>query len=61
MVIMQTVDAKARRDLIESKGLGKVIWTMEHGDDVVAVQYHPKGVKGLYSLFIASSSYSRLA
>lgn len=45
MVIMQTEDAKKRREYIESEKLGKVIWGYEH-DDVVCVQYHPKGTKG---------------
>ncbi|KAF2260672.1 hypothetical protein CC78DRAFT_536259 [Lojkania enalia] len=45
MIIMQTEDAKKRREYIESKGLAKVIWGYERGD-TVCVQYHPKGVKG---------------
>ena len=45
MIIMQTEDAKKRRDYIESKGLAKVITSQEHGDTVF-VQYHPKGIKG---------------
>jgi hypothetical protein len=45
MIIMQTEDAKKRRQFIESNNLAKVIWSREHGD-VVAVQYHPKGIKG---------------
>jgi hypothetical protein len=45
MIIMQTEDAKLRRDYIEAKGLSKVIISQEH-DDVVFVQYHPKGIKG---------------
>lgn len=45
MIIMQTEDAKERRDWIESKGLAKVIVSQEHGDTVF-VQYHPKGIKG---------------
>lgn len=45
MIIMQTEDAKKRREYIESKGLSKVIWGYEH-DDVVCAQYHPKGIKG---------------
>lgn len=45
MIIMQTMDAAARRKYIESKGLAKVIYGYEH-DDVVCVQYHPKGIPG---------------
>ncbi|PSN74043.1 hypothetical protein BS50DRAFT_595526 [Corynespora cassiicola Philippines] len=45
MIIMQTEDAKKRREHIESEGLAKVIWGYEHGD-TVCVQYHPKGIKG---------------
>lgn len=45
MIIMQTLDAVARRSYIESKGLSKVIYAHEH-DDAVCIQYHPKGIKG---------------
>lgn len=45
MVIMQTDDAKKRREYIESKGLAKVIFGYDHGD-TTCVQYHPKRVKG---------------
>ncbi|KAF1811521.1 hypothetical protein P152DRAFT_58665 [Eremomyces bilateralis CBS 781.70] len=45
MIIMQTGDASARRNYIESNKLGRVIWTHD-SDHSVAVQYHPKGVKG---------------
>ncbi|KAF2193873.1 hypothetical protein K469DRAFT_548688 [Zopfia rhizophila CBS 207.26] len=45
MIIMQTADAKRRREYIESKGLGKVIFSYDHKDSV-CVQYHPKGIKG---------------
>jgi aromatic ring-opening dioxygenase LigB subunit len=45
MIIMQTEDANKRREYIEEKGLGKVIFRHEHGD-VTCVQYHPKGIKG---------------
>jgi hypothetical protein len=48
MIIMQTEDAKKRREYIESKGLAKVITSQEHGDTVF-VQYHPKGIKGTES------------
>jgi hypothetical protein len=47
MIIMQTEDAKKRREHIKSKGLAKVIFGHEHGD-VVCVQYHPKGIKGRF-------------
>jgi hypothetical protein len=46
MIIMQTEDAKKRREYIEAKGLSKVITSQER-DDVVFVQYHPKGIKGM--------------
>jgi hypothetical protein len=46
MLIMQNEDAAARRDYITSKKLGKVILDDEH-DDVVSVQYHPNGMKGM--------------
>ncbi|KAF2275324.1 uncharacterized protein EI97DRAFT_400161 [Westerdykella ornata] len=45
MIIMQTEDARKRREYIESKNLAKVIWSYDHGDSV-CVQYHPKGIKG---------------
>ena len=45
MLIMQTSDAQKRRQYIESKGLARVIWSHE-GKDSVAVQYHPKGIRG---------------
>ncbi|KAF2200301.1 hypothetical protein GQ43DRAFT_432638 [Delitschia confertaspora ATCC 74209] len=45
MIIMQTEDARKRRDFIKSKGLAKLILTHEH-DGVVCTQYHPKGFKG---------------
>lgn len=45
MIIMQTLDAAARRRYIEDNGLAKVIWGREH-DDVTCVQYHPKGIAG---------------
>ncbi|KAF2998567.1 hypothetical protein E8E13_005776 [Curvularia kusanoi] len=45
MIIMQTDDAKKRRQYIESRGLARVITAQEHSDTVF-VQYHPKGVKG---------------
>jgi hypothetical protein len=48
MIIMQTLDAAARRAHIESRGLANVILQHSHGD-VTCVQYHPKGIKGMYS------------
>ncbi|KAF2825194.1 hypothetical protein CC86DRAFT_370945 [Ophiobolus disseminans] len=45
MAIMQTEDAKKRREYLEKQGLAKVIFKHDHGD-VVCTQYHPKGVKG---------------
>ena len=55
MIIMQTEDAKERRNYIESTGLSKVIWGYEH-DDVVCVQYHPKGIKGSWPIPVYESS-----
>jgi hypothetical protein len=45
MIIMQTLDAAARRAYIESRALAKVIFSHSH-DDVACVQYHPKGIAG---------------
>lgn len=45
MVIMQTTDAASQRRFIESNKLAKVIYSHEH-DNVVCVQYHPKGILG---------------
>ena len=45
MIIMQTIDALARRAYIESQDLAKVIYSYKH-DDVACVQYHPKGILG---------------
>jgi hypothetical protein len=45
LIIMQTQDAKKRREYIEERELARVITMHEH-DDVVCVQYHPKGIKG---------------
>ncbi|KAK7185931.1 hypothetical protein DPSP01_009919 [Paraphaeosphaeria sporulosa] len=45
MIIMQTEDAKKRREHIEANQLSKVIWGYEN-DDVACVQYHPKGLQG---------------
>lgn len=47
MIIMQTVDAVARKKHIQENNLGKVIF--EHdadGGESFCVQYHPKGVPG---------------
>lgn len=53
MIIMQTEDAKKRREYIEAEGLAKVIFGYEHGD-AVCVQYHPKGIKGTLHLVCLS-------
>jgi hypothetical protein len=45
MIIMQNLDAAKRRKYIESEKLSSVIFDHIH-DDVVCVQYHPKGLKG---------------
>lgn len=55
MIIMQTLDATARRRFIESKGLGKVIYSHEH-DDAVCIQYHPKGIPGTNPLLYSKST-----
>ena len=47
MIIMQTGDAKKRKEYIESKGLAKVIFTHET-EDSCTVQYHPKGIYGVF-------------
>ena len=47
MIIMQTGDAKKRKEFIESKGLAKVIWTHET-ETSMTVQYHPKGIAGAF-------------
>ncbi|KAG9187151.1 hypothetical protein G6011_05022 [Alternaria panax] len=45
MIIMQTEDAKKRREHIEAKSLARVIF--EHDlEDSVCIQYHPKGIRG---------------
>lgn len=44
MIIMQNLNASARRKHIEKLG-HKVIWGYKH-DDVSCVQYHPKGIRG---------------
>ncbi|KAI4605825.1 hypothetical protein J4E83_010488 [Alternaria metachromatica] len=45
MIIMQTDDAKKRREYIEAKGLSRVIFEHSYADSV-CIQYHPKGIKG---------------
>lgn len=45
MIIMQTEDAKKRREYIEAKKLAKVIFEHEFHDSI-CIQYHPKGIKG---------------
>ena len=58
MLIMQTEDAKKRRDWILEKGLGKVIWEHAHEspDGVegkgMSVQYYPKGIAGMFSTLV---------
>jgi hypothetical protein len=56
MIIMQTLDAAARRSYLETQGLAKVIFSYE-GDDFDCVQYHPKGIKGAVLVF--KSAYVR--
>lgn len=62
MIIMQTIDAKKRKEHIESKGLAKVIYTHESKGSY-GVQYHPKGILGPYhdSLNIVSNLLTALA
>jgi hypothetical protein len=45
MIIMQTEDAKRRREHIEATGRARVIWGYEH-EHTTCVQYHPKGIRG---------------
>lgn len=45
MLIMQTSDAHARKQYIESNNLGEAIWTHETPTSM-AVQYHPKNIPG---------------
>ena len=47
MIIMQTEDAKKRREHIEAKGLSRVIFEHDLGDSV-CIQYHPRGIKGKF-------------
>ena len=51
MIIMQTADAKKRKEFIEGKGLAKVIFTHE-SDTNCTVQYHPKGIPGAFDFCI---------
>ncbi|EMD88534.1 hypothetical protein COCC4DRAFT_76726 [Bipolaris maydis ATCC 48331] len=45
MIIMQTEDAKKRREYITANKLASVIFDHEFSDSV-CIQYHPKGIKG---------------
>ncbi|KAF2849603.1 hypothetical protein T440DRAFT_452502 [Plenodomus tracheiphilus IPT5] len=45
MIIMQTEDARRRREHIEAQRLARIIFSHERGDSV-CIQYHPKGIKG---------------
>jgi hypothetical protein len=45
MIIMQTEDAKKRREHIKTTGRGRVIWGYEN-EHVTCVMYHPKGIRG---------------
>ncbi|TVY46448.1 hypothetical protein LOCC1_G005653, partial [Lachnellula occidentalis] len=45
MIIMQTEDASARRDYLQSNKLATVILNHE-SEDSTCIQYHPKGIKG---------------
>ena len=60
MIIMQTLDALARRKHIESENLAKVIYGYEHDNgNVACVQYHPKGILGKCSTHLPQlSSFS---
>jgi hypothetical protein len=55
MIIMQTEDARKRREYIQAKDLAKVITSLEY-DDVVFVQYHPKGIKGAFSSAVSTAT-----
>lgn len=48
MIIMQTEDARKRREYIECGRLAKVIFSHEFNDSL-CVQYHPRGIKGTMS------------
>lgn len=45
MIIMQTLDAGARKEYIQSRNLSRVIFDFIEGD-AECVQYHPKGIPG---------------
>ncbi|RMJ26759.1 hypothetical protein PHISP_02359 [Aspergillus sp. HF37] len=45
MVIMQTLDASARKEYIQTRNLSRVIFDFTEGD-AECVQYHPKGIPG---------------
>ncbi|KAE8453243.1 hypothetical protein EG329_011310 [Mollisiaceae sp. DMI_Dod_QoI] len=45
MIIMQTLDAKARKEYIERNSLAKVIFCHKL-EDSICIQYHPKGITG---------------
>lgn len=47
MIIMQTEDAKKRREYITANKLASVIFDHEFSDSV-CIQYHPKGIKGTF-------------
>jgi hypothetical protein len=50
MIIMQTLDAVARRKHIKENKLGKVIFEHEvDRGESICVQYHPKGIPGRIS------------
>lgn len=53
MIIMQTTDARKRKEYIEEKKLAKVIFTHDY-DDGFSAQYHPKGIRGSLSIRIAA-------
>ncbi|KAI4669672.1 uncharacterized protein J4E88_009954 [Alternaria novae-zelandiae] len=50
MIIMQTEDAKKRREYIEAKGLSRVIFEHSYADSV-CIQYHPRGIKGMLDTY----------
>lgn len=47
MIVMQTEDAKKRREYITANKLASVIVEHEYRD-AVCIQYHPKGIKGTF-------------
>jgi len=65
MIIMQTLDANARKEYIERSNLAKVIFSHEL-EDSICIQYHPKGIAGgvipeLDSHHLSSSNTDPLA